>query len=187
MQTQSMRIPSSPDLVESYWVLPDQFLAGEYPADIREDDAYARLDSLLAAGVTTFVNLTTPGELPEYASVLRQRAARLGVEISHQCFPILDLGLPSPAHMQGILDFIDQALERRHKLYVHCWGGVGRTGLTVGCYLVRHGRTGEQALDQIAAWWLSMPKRQYSPRSPETDEQVAFVLNWHEGAHTSST
>ena len=25
------------------------------------------------------------------------------------------------------------------KVYVHCWGGVGRTGTVVGCYLVRQG------------------------------------------------
>ena len=31
-------------------------------------------------------------------------------------------------------------------MYLHCWGGVGRTGTVVGCWLVRHGRTGDEAL-----------------------------------------
>ncbi|MBA3406233.1 MAG: dual specificity protein phosphatase family protein [Gemmatimonadaceae bacterium] len=36
-----------------------------------------------------------------------------------------------------------------HSIYVHCWGGVGRTGTVVGCYIVRHGRTGDDALGEV--------------------------------------
>ena len=32
---------------------------------------------------------------------------------------------------------------------MHCWGGVGRTGTTVGCWLVRHGRSGTEALAEL--------------------------------------
>jgi hypothetical protein len=45
---------------------------------------------------------------------------------------------------------------------------------------VRHGKTGQEALDQLAAWWQKIPKRSAHPRSPETDEQMKFVLNWKE-------
>ncbi|WP_374108489.1 hypothetical protein [Nostoc sp. XA010] len=31
---------------------------------------------------------------------------------------------------------IDRALNGQEKVYVHCWGGIGRTGIVVGCYLV---------------------------------------------------
>ena len=43
-------------------------------------------------------------------------------------------------------------------VYVHCWGGIGRTGTTVGCWFVRHGRTGDQALAEIAERWQWMEK-----------------------------
>ncbi len=81
--------------------------------------------------------------------------------------------------MLATLEYLDASLDARHNIYLHCWGGVGRTGLTVGCYLVRHGYTGRQALDQIAEWWRAVPKYRLHARSPETDQQVRFILDWH--------
>ncbi len=167
-------------LVESYWVVPDQLLAGEYPAFVELDDAGARLDSLLDAGIDTFVDLTEAHELRPYATLLRQRAAPRGLQVQHERFPILDFGLPEREQMLRILDQLDAALAGGHRVYLHCHGGVGRTGMVVGCFLVRRGLTGPQALAQLAEWWKSMPKRRYHLRSPETDEQVQFVLDWRE-------
>jgi protein tyrosine phosphatase len=82
--------------------------------------------------------------------------------------------------MIATLNILDEALSKGHNVYLHCWGGIGRTGTTVGCYLVRHGKTGQQALDQIAEWWQDVPKRVFYPRSPQTDAQVQFILDWKE-------
>ena len=41
--------------------------------------------------------------------------------------------------MTRILDDVDAALADGGAVYVHCWGGIGRTGTVVGCWLVRHG------------------------------------------------
>ena len=38
-------------------------------------------------------------------------------------------------------------------VYVYCWGGIGRTSTAVGCWLVRHGMTGDEALAEIAERW----------------------------------
>ncbi len=82
--------------------------------------------------------------------------------------------------MVDILDTIDAALEEGRTVYVHCWGGVGRTGTVVGCWLVRHGRTGEEALAQVAEWWRGVEKVWRQPESPETPEQCEYVRNWTE-------
>ena len=82
--------------------------------------------------------------------------------------------------MIEILKLIDNAMLIDKKVYVHCWGGVGRTGTVVGCYLVRHGRTGEEALDQIAIWWQAVEKVYIHPHSPETHEQREFIRCWSE-------
>jgi TorA maturation chaperone TorD len=50
----------------------------------------------------------------------------------------------------------------------------------VGCHLVRHGLSGEQALQEIDRLWQNMEKRYRQPRSPETDEQAEYVRNWSE-------
>jgi len=78
----------------------------------------------------------------------------------------------------NILDTLDASLAAGRKVYLHCFGGIGRTGTAVGCYLVRHGKTGEQALSQLAEWWQAVPKHTRFPRSPEIDAQVQFILDW---------
>jgi hypothetical protein len=166
---------------ESYWVIPGQLLAGEYPGSWDHERTRPRLDSFLEAGFNTFIDLTAEGELLPYAPVLAEQAGYHGVSTIHQRFSIGDFGIPTVAHMQTILDTLDNSINQRLKIYVHCWGGVGRTGTTVGCYLVRHGKTGDEALIQLAAWWQNVPKRTLHPRSPETDEQVKFIRDWKAG------
>jgi protein-tyrosine phosphatase len=51
--------------------------------------------------------------------------------------------------MSGILDDIDAAVAADKVVYVHCMAGLGRTGVVVGCYLVHHGTSGTEALDEI--------------------------------------
>lgn len=172
---------------ESYWVLPDKLLAGENPVRFDVEVTGRRLSALLEAGFDTFIDLTQPDELPVYLTLLNEKSRVNDLQVNYLRFPILDRGLPVRRDMIAILDALDEALSNGHKVYLHCWGGVGRTGTVVGCYLVRHGRTGRQALDQIAEWWLDMPKRQVYPRSPETDAQVQFILNWHEPSRSSGT
>jgi protein-tyrosine phosphatase len=82
--------------------------------------------------------------------------------------------------MTALLDAIDDALEAGRNIYVHCWGGIGRTGTTVGCYLVRRGWANDAALAQVGEWFRTMPKHVFFPSSPETDVQIHFVRNWRE-------
>ncbi len=165
---------------ESYWVQPDRFLAGEYPGRMDELTTRRRLNAFLARGLNTFIDLTAEGEMPAYQPILMEEAQEFGLSVSHQRFTIGDFGLPSRKGMLAILDTIDSALDAGRKVYVHCWGGIGRTGTTVGCYLVRHGRSGEESLHQLAEWWKRVPKSAYHPYSPETQAQMNFVLNWKE-------
>jgi protein-tyrosine phosphatase len=165
---------------ESYWVLPGKLLAGEYPGHVYEEKVAQRIGAFLEAGINTFIDLTTPQELPSYASVLKDQAQLYEMEVQHLRFSIGDFGLPTHAGMTSTLDAIDSALDAGRKVYVHCWAGVGRTGTVVGCYLVRHGMTGQQALHQIAEWWQNVPKSSRHKRSPETNEQALFILSWKE-------
>jgi hypothetical protein len=165
---------------ESYWVLPGRFLAGEYPGGFNRERVRQRMDAFLGAGLNTFINLTGPDELPPYLPVLLEEAKNYDCQVENIHLPIRDFGLPTREEMVIILDHIDDALEKNRNVYLHCWGGIGRTGTTVGCYLVRHGMTGEQALAQMAQWWQEDPRRTWYPRTPETDEQIQFVQEWHE-------
>lgn len=163
---------------ESYWVEPGRLLAGEYPGHFDENQARRRIDALLEAGLDTFIDLTRQGEVYDYSGILTDQARAYGIEARHYRFPIGDFGLPTPGLMKAILDQIDESLQAGRRVYLHCWGGIGRTGTTVGCYLVRRGLGGEQALSQLAGWWQEVPKSSIHPRSPETREQTVFVRDW---------
>lgn len=163
---------------ESYWVIPGRFLAGEYPAGSSDLESRKQLTALLAAGFDTFVDLTRPDELQPYHKTLAEESSQLGLATTYQRFPIGDFGLPTRPQMTEILDSIDAALAAGHKVYLHCWGGIGRTGTIVGCHLVRHGKSGVEALRQLAAWWHAVPKSASYPHSPETEAQREFILTW---------
>jgi hypothetical protein len=164
---------------ESYWVLPGQFLAGEYPgAAYSLEQTRKRLGVFLSAGFDTFFDLTSPGEIEPYQAILREEAGYYNLPAQYTRFPIGDFGLPTPAQMTATLNAIDSALAAGRKLYLHCYGGIGRTGTVVGCYLARRGFNGAQALEQLAAWWKIVPKSNRYPHSPETLQQEQFVRAW---------
>ncbi len=167
---------------ESYWVIPGRLLAGEYPAlRYSPESTRQRLDSFLASGFDTFVNLTCPDEAEDYSIMLQEQASYYGRAVTCLRFPIGDYGFPSPQEMTRILDAIEHALRIERKIYLHCYGGIGRTGTTVGCFLVQHGYGGEQALEKLAGWWRKVPKSGRHPHSPETVQQEQFVREWPQG------
>jgi hypothetical protein len=168
-----------PPIPDSYWVIPGQFLAGEYPMIIGDLDATARrIGAYFDAGIDTFIDLTEIGELVPYEYLLHEASLFGHRSITYHRHSIGDYGLPTAESMKTILDTIDAALAAGHKVYLHCWGGVGRTGTTVGCYLVRHGMTGNEALSQLAEWWRRVPKSARYLRTPETAAQAQFIRDW---------
>lgn len=169
-------------MANTYWVVPGRFAAGEYPGALSRREAADRLEVLLRAGLDHFIDLTQAHEpLEPYAGMAAQQAGRLGMEVVHERHAIVDMDVPrSPQQMVGILDAIDAALAGGRGVYVHCWGGIGRTGTVVGCWFVRHGRTGDQALAEIAERWQWMEKAIRFPRSPQTPQQRDYVRRWTE-------
>lgn len=165
---------------DSYWVIPGKFLAGAYPGEFDPARTRLRLTSFLNLGFDTFINLTDENELPPYHSILNEESIFFNRPVSHLRLKITDKGLPSPRNMGVILDLIDKNLEEGHKVYLHCWGGIGRTGTTVGCYLVRHGMSGKGALEKLATLYTTANQSKVHPVSPETQDQINFILNWHE-------
>ena len=185
----------------SYWVVPQRLLAGEYPGSLITlrpkrtvrtilDSVLAfvvhgrgglkgnrrKVRSLIEAGTTLFLDLTEEGELPSYERLLREEAQRLGASVEYQRVPVKDQTTASGEQMTEVLNAIDGTMDSGGTVYVHCMRGIGRTGLVVGCYLVRRGMTGQQALDEIGN--LRKGLLNTWARSPETDAQRRMVLEW---------
>ena len=175
-----MKLP----IPESYWVEPGRFLAGEYPGSYNIEVMRQRINAFLEAGIDTFIDLTQPHELISYEPILKEQAGIYKLDAIYHRIAIRDHHIPSPETMTHLLNTIDEALNTKRKVYVHCWGGIGRTGTAVACHLVRHGKTNEEALAQVDELFKTRPKNFYYPRSPETDEQIQFVREWREIAIT---
>ncbi|MCW5570851.1 MAG: dual specificity protein phosphatase family protein, partial [Steroidobacteraceae bacterium] len=159
-------------LANAYWVQRDRWLAGEYPGAATREETQARLAALIALGIDTFVDLTTPGELPAYD-------AQLAPGVLHIRKPIPDHGLPlEPEHMGEIIGVIDELLGDGRRLYLHCRAGIGRTGMVVGCHLAQHGTRGDAALDALNALWAGSARSRSWPSIPETAEQREYVYRW---------
>ncbi|KAF5312729.1 hypothetical protein D9619_003796 [Psilocybe cf. subviscida] len=75
---------------------------------------------------------------------------------------------------------------------VHCRGGIGRTGVVVGCFLIHSGyissgategdEAGENALRLIEREWKGVAKSNRYPQSPETGPQVEYVRHYRKEA-----
>ena len=94
-------------------------------------------------------------------------------------YPIVDLSIPTVEATVEILDGIDRCLEAGRNVYVHCWGGIGRTGTIVACWLVRHQyATPADVLDVLQELRLGDAGTGLTRVSPETREQLGFVTDW---------
>ncbi|HEY4000165.1 MAG TPA: hypothetical protein VGO93_14930 [Candidatus Xenobia bacterium] len=121
----------------SYWVVPGRLLAGCIPASREPEMRQQNLEGLLRVGIRSVINLTEPGEsntvgvaLPDYRAEWEALAGPVPVEYHELGFK--DGTAPDDELMERILMTIDRSLDQGRPVYVHCWGGRGRTGTVIG-------------------------------------------------------
>lgn len=171
----------------AYWVEEGSVLAGCYPGHQDAALAEAKVRGLVASGIRLVVNLMEASErdghgrpFAPYEPLLARAAAEWGATAAAVRLPIRDMDVPTRSHMARILDEMDAALAAGKPVYVHCWGGHGRTGTVVGCWLARHGRAqGRSVLDHIRRLRRGLDD-EHAP-SPETAAQMAMVQGWKPG------
>lgn len=171
---------------DSYVVQGSTLAAGAYPGSppqTKQSDVLKKLDAFLDAGINAFIDLTGPADgMADYADSAIELAEKRGLSVTHERFHIPDMGVCDAERMNTILDAIDDAIAADRGVYLHCWGGVGRTGTVIGCWIVRHGKSGEEALREVQSLFRSMSAEKWERHkrtgSPQTDEQRAMVREW---------
>lgn len=166
-------ILSERPLYQSYRV-SDHIWAGEYPGDKGEEKAKDKLQQLILFGVGYFVDLTEEGELVPYKPFLP-------VTVNYYRYPIRDVSVPkSIEKARQIVDDILSFSKRQHgDVYVHCWGGVGRTGTIIACVIaetMEHPQF-DAVMTELRQRFAQMPKSAYR-QTPETKEQEQFVKQY---------
>ncbi|ORX97933.1 phosphatases II [Basidiobolus meristosporus CBS 931.73] len=167
----------------SNWVIPEKVICGAYPMVRDKEKCVDYLRSLLSAGVTTFVCLQEESELsmlPEYKNSLqcihRELADHESSSLQFIHFPIRDGSILHDVLLGSLVNVLEQRVFKNNEvLYIHCWGGHGRTGTLVACLLSKYyGLNADLALE--------LTQRLHDTRhdgviakSPETRVQVNQV------------
>lgn len=160
--------------------------AGEYPGDKDDFECKLKIGSFdnHPCEFNYFYDLTEKGELRPYRQYL-------GAEQEYHNFSIPDCGTPNEtASVARLLNEIITRSQRNHqsiihgheKTYIHCWGGVGRTGTIIACYyaywLKGQGYTADEiyqkAMDMLSESFSHCPKSKYRI-SPENQQQRDFI------------
>ncbi len=147
--------------------------AGEYPGDKYGEKATEKLKQMYHFGIRHFIDLTEEGELHPYNHLLPS-------DTTYTRFPIRDCGAPkSIESVQRLLLRIEELKKMDGYVYVHCWGGVGRTGTIVACYLSQNVEEPDlnKTLEVLRESFSEMPKSAYR-ETPETKEQVDFIARF---------
>lgn len=167
------------DFLHAWWVEPARLLAGEYPGHHDGERAAAKVGLLIDMGVRTFVDLTQPGELHAYDRYVAEAASRRQLDLRYLRFPIPDMSVLDDDGYGPILDAIAEGFDRG-AVYVHCWGGVGRTGTVIGCHLVESGIAAEVVVEHLRHLRAGTCKAHR--HCPETPAQADVIRRWNTGS-----
>ncbi len=120
-------------------------------------------------GVEQIVSLTSLKEIqnqsPDYAdSILNKTLSINWIEL-----PIKDFSIPRDANsFKQCIKKIANFLIKGKAILIHCFGGIGRTGLAACCVLQILGLEQNDAQERV----------KQSGSSPETQEQRNFIHDW---------
>lgn len=138
------------------WLVEHQLAALSYP---ESEDAFILLSKM---GIRALINLT---EEPHSEELLRN------VGIVTEQIPIVDFTAPTMKQVEQALATIQFCMGRNMPVAVHCIAGLGRTGTVLACYLVREGKSADEAMTFIRRW---------RPDSIETLDQENVIYEYEQ-------
>lgn len=95
-----------------------------------------------------------------------------GMEVVH--LPIPDLQVPTLESLDAAIEATIERLQAGKNIVVHCYAGLGRTGMFLACLARRvHGMSADQAID----WVRSM-----LPGAIETSGQIRMIEDCERGS-----
>lgn len=178
------------------WIVPGRVLVGRYPL-MDSAEYMTHFEQVLASGIGTFVclqaEMPAQGDLAWYAAPggiclegrtflhyapVAEVLAECPVRFLHEAIGTGD-DLPRDRIGVFVNDLIDRVL-KGEALYIHCWGGRGRSGMIASCMIGRlYNLTADEAMDAVNSGYAT---REYnSPHHKMSDAHKDFV-RWFLGA-----
>ena len=130
-------------------------------ATMAHPHGFGRLDAEMAglreAGIDVLVSLQPEAEQAELGLTGEAAAAaRHGLEFRH--LPIPDLGVPTPDEVEPLVEALIEHLRAGRHVAIHCFAGIGRTGMAAACVLHRLGVPAPELFHRLSrARGISMP------------------------------
>jgi atypical dual specificity phosphatase len=139
------------------WLIQDEIAGMARPLSLVAD-----MEFLKDSGIEAIVSLT---EMPLHKTLIEE----FGFEYKH--IPVVDFASPTQDQIDAFVSFVNNLIEARKKIVVHCDAGIGRTGTMLACFLVSKGYSAKDAISEV---------RLKRPGSVETFEQEETVLKYEE-------
>jgi protein-tyrosine phosphatase len=171
------------NLLKFYEVIANQLFAGETISSLNLITRNSKMKQIFDLGITTIINLTEENEinfqgaaLVSYDKDLIEFYEKSNKKIELIKFPIQDGNIPDKSDLNRLLEIIRSKIQLNEKIYIHCRGGIGRTGVIIGSILIDLKLVSKNdvllKINDLKKKSL-LPKRQ----SPETDKQIKFLIN----------
>ncbi len=133
------------------------------------DKENALFDTYLDVGIDTVVMLTSDEEARKHSGLnLREFYSEAGLDVLY--YPVADFSTPadSAAFSEAVDNAIQQVRDGKN-IVIHCYAGIGRTGMFVALMVRRIlDLTGDDAIN-----WV----RKFVPDAVQTPEQRRIILN----------
>ena len=200
-------LPESNKVIEGIY-------AGAFPADINNTVNDINLIKILNLGVTKFVCLQSEynpncpkfrwlrtGYRPYFSDVQKILANKSCYELlktetcvaTFELLPIKDLKTTDDYKILALAKKLVKEYQSGVKMYIHCWGGHGRTGTLVCLMLyLMYGITADEIFtycDKVHSQRITLPivynndtneyEKVTSPQKPEQFEQVRRIIAKH--------
>jgi ribA/ribD-fused uncharacterized protein len=152
----------------SYFV-PESSLFGGFPKQ-------AQVDELISLGVRYFIDLTFPEEV-NTKYVLPENCFYINYSIPDRGIPI------SVSKFTSLVLFVYDTISNGNKVYIHCKGGHGRSGILVAAliYLLNPGISSEEALKRTSEYHSNrkiMREKWRKMGSPQTHYQKKYIITF---------
>lgn len=159
--------------------LRGQVWAGVYPL-LYNNLEHLLFKDFLCAGITSFINLTHPKDKYRkfpYRKRLLEVSCESHTHIEIEEFPLSLRDVPDEQQVTRILKYIHRVTKAGRGVYIHAGYNLdGRAPLILACLLIERGYSPKRALAKVDAFW--MKTLYFLIRSPLSEEQRQFVLNW---------